>query len=163
MNDFIGELKSSEIFPDSLIKHNTFVSKLDGVYKVSDGLNKKNTVTIKNNRLLKYDCYTEDPDVPYISWSFEYNDDMQVFREFPLNKQPRELFCDKNGVTDKVKEDNKKFDILFNEMLADAYNSSMQLNGKVSHVDQCDGCRNVKIHCKNGDTIYTCDDEKCSV
>jgi len=63
---------------------------------------------IEDNKLIKYNCYSLDDNIPYISWTFEYDANMSIYREFPFNNGPKELFCDKNGRTDKVIKEGKQ-------------------------------------------------------
>lgn len=145
-------IKSTELFPENLVQHTTYNNKEDGYYDVIEHVF-RSIALIKDNKIIEYKCYEKDSCNPFIIWSFEYDDDMSIYREFPIKKTPRHLFCNKFGRTDEIKASDKIFSEHYNIFLKHVLNETMQLNGKIESVQFDETNKKFIANTKDGDIV----------
>lgn len=85
-----------ELFPNHFIQYR-YIDKKDGWYTVisEDSQGPRARVYIQDKKLLQYDIYLNTV-VPYLTWTFEYNERKSVYREFPHLNIPKEWYYDSN-------------------------------------------------------------------
>ena len=157
-----NKISSDYLFPDGLIKHRYFDDQPNGCYAVFDEHKKNKCLAyIKDNKLTNYEEYFKDlPNIPYIVWSFEYDDNMSVYREFPSNNIQKHLWYNKNGINPEIKEQMERKDIIWDKMVSEALNKSMQLEGKVDNISYCKNCNKIEINCKDNSKVKYCNCEQ---
>jgi hypothetical protein len=102
------EIFDSEFVFNNLLTHFEFTNKLDGFYKVNNYSYR--IILIKDNKFMKLYQYNNNNnyETPYIIWSFEYDENMSCYREWPSKNIAKQLFADKNGRTKEVLESMEK-------------------------------------------------------
>lgn len=132
------EISESEFVFNNILTHFEFTNKLDGFYKVNN--NSYRIILIKNNKFMKLYQYSNDCAIPYIIWSFEYDENKSCYREWPSKNIAKHLFCDKNGMPKEVLESMEKNGRAYDAFLKNVLNTTNQLNNKVSdvHFDNVD-------------------------
>jgi hypothetical protein len=132
--DEYPQIFDSEFVFDNLLTHFEFTNKLDGFYKVN-GYSYR-IILIQNNKFMKLYQYhgNNNYKIPFIIWSFEYDENMSCYREWPSNNIAKHLFYDKNGKTKEVLESMEKNEKAYDKFFKNALNSTTQLNNKISDV-----------------------------
>jgi hypothetical protein len=152
-NEITNQISKNEIFPNNLIQQ-IQLNKPDGKYKVTDIDMGGCIAHFKDGKFVQYDIYNVRHEL-YLVWTFDYDDKMTIYREFPSLNIPREIFHDRvNGRYDKNQQE--KFRKSFNKMLSDNLNQSIQLENKVETVTNCVTCGTAMVKCKDGEMVYYC-------
>ena len=148
------------IFQDGLIKHQT-VNLDNGVYQVErpHDCGPHFKAHIVDNKLTMIETHFRaslNDGTPGPTWFFEYNDNMDIYRQFP--SQPKELFCNKNwSLLTEMRKRVTNMDV----MLGEAIGSSMQgqMHGGFKSVEKCQTCHDNIYTFNDGGSLVYC---KCS-
>lgn len=145
-------ITEKEVFPDGIVQHRHLDNKSDGWHVID---NTYSIVLIKNNKLMQLERYSAlTPNKLLIRWFFEYDENMAIYRQFP--SQEKELWYDKNGMDENVKNKLKAATKNYDQMMANLLNTSMQLENRVENIDSCVDCGNMIVNCKNGSVLEFC-------
>lgn len=152
----LPNISKNEVFPNGTVMQ-VELDRPDGAYKVNLGID--NVVHVKDGRLVQYDCYLRKPEdkstYVHLIWTFDYDDKMTIYREFPTLNIPKTPYCDVDGLVDKeaAERSNQRWEA----MIGDVLNGSMQLTDKVEKVSHCEMCGTVIAHLKDGDQVFWCE------
>ena len=152
----LPEISKSEVFPNGKVMQ-VKLDQPDGAYKVN--LGNDNVVHLKDGRLVQYDCYLRNlkdkSTYVHLIWTFDYDDKMTIYREFPTLNSPKTPYCDIDGLVDKeaAERSNQSWDAMLGKVL----NESMQLKDKVEKVLRCEMCNTAIAHLKDGSQIFWCE------
>lgn len=159
--EILPEIPFDQVFPENKIKQQ-HIDREDGQYVLSNSwkTNIKDVVHIKDKKLVQYDYYLRDQETGeeyiYLIWSFDYDEKMSIYREFPTLNIPKRIFCD-NVVGRYDKESQKQFNEQWNKMLGQVLNESMQLHDNVKSVSNCPVCDKAMANCKDGSMVMWCE------